>query len=104
MVCTYSNQMAESKSGLFSFARKFIMDLLKTLVVLASIARAASEQLCEHQWKGKFADHDVDGVPYLQARQNVEPPPLDIQPLIINGPSENRVDLIFFGDGCMWRE
>ncbi|OTA96772.1 hypothetical protein M434DRAFT_389786 [Hypoxylon sp. CO27-5] len=75
------------------------MNPFKTLVVLASIARAASEQLCEHQWKGKFADHDVDGVPYLQIRQDVPPPPLEIQPLIVNGPSSNRIDLIFFGDG-----
>lgn len=28
------------------------------------------------------------------------PPPLEIIPLIISGPSTNRVDLVFFSDGC----
>lgn len=28
------------------------------------------------------------------------PPPLTITPLLVSGPSENRVDLVFFGDGC----
>lgn len=42
---------------------------------------------------GKFANHHVDGVPYLQVKQNDSPPPLDIQPLIVNGPSSNRVDI-----------
>ncbi|KAI0014013.1 IgA peptidase M64-domain-containing protein [Xylariaceae sp. FL0662B] len=69
------------------------------LVLLAAIARDSLGQFCEHQWEGKFADHEVDGVPYLQARQDVPPPPLEIQPLIVNGPSSNRIDLIFFGDG-----
>jgi len=28
-------------------------------------------------------------------------PPLLVRPLIVSGPSENRVDLVFFSDGCM---
>ncbi|KAF5380731.1 hypothetical protein D9757_007158 [Collybiopsis confluens] len=28
------------------------------------------------------------------------PPPLEIHPLIVSGPSKNRVDLVFFSDGC----
>lgn len=72
-----------------------------SLVLIGSSLIAASAQLCEHQWDGPFADHEVEGVPYLRARQDTAPPPLDIQPLIINGPSENRIDLIFFGDGCV---
>jgi len=31
---------------------------------------------------------------------NVPPPPLEMVPLIISGPSTNRVDLVFFSDGC----
>lgn len=27
-------------------------------------------------------------------------PSLDIRPLIVHGPAENRVDLVFFSDGC----
>lgn len=57
-------------------------------------------QFCEHQWEGDFADHDVDGVPYLRVMESAAAPELEIRPLIVNGPSENRVDLIFFGDGC----
>lgn len=78
------------------------MIVTKSSVVLAVGLSVATAQKCEHQWDGPFAEHEVDGVPYLRARQNVAPPPLDIQPLIINGPSDNRVDLIFFGDGCMY--
>ncbi|KAL7621647.1 hypothetical protein AAE478_008974 [Parahypoxylon ruwenzoriense] len=75
------------------------MNILKNFLVRAAVAHVAFGQFCEHQWEGKFADHEVDGVPYLQARQNVPPPPLEIRPLIVNGPSSNRIDLIFFGDG-----
>lgn len=28
------------------------------------------------------------------------PPPLKVTPLLISGPSDNRIDLVFFGDGC----
>lgn len=28
------------------------------------------------------------------------PPPMTLTPLLVSGPSENRVDLVFFGDGC----
>ncbi|KAK6956168.1 hypothetical protein Daesc_001441 [Daldinia eschscholtzii] len=73
--------------------------IIKNFLVQAAITSIALGQFCEHQWEGKFADHEVDGVPYLQARQDVAPPPLEIRPLIVNGPSSNRVDLIFFGDG-----
>ncbi|KAI2619552.1 IgA peptidase M64-domain-containing protein [Hypomontagnella submonticulosa] len=75
------------------------MNIVKNILVGAVAARVAFGQYCEHQWEGRFADHEVDGVPYLRARQDVPPPPLDIQPLIVNGPSSNRVDFIFFGDG-----
>ena len=28
------------------------------------------------------------------------PPPMTLTPLLVSGPSGNRVDLVFFGDGC----
>ncbi len=54
---------------------------------------------CVHQF------HEED-IPYWYPDQEtfeysgVEPPPLEIEPLIISGPSSNRVDLVFFSDGC----
>lgn len=77
------------------------MNFLKSFLVLAlaPIAHTGSGQLCEHQWKGKFADNSMDGISYLQVKDDVPPPPLEIQPLSVNGPSSNRIDLIFFGDG-----
>lgn len=91
-----------SEPYLPSPARNPAMNTVKSFLVQAAITSVALGQFCEHQWEGKFADHEVDGVPYLQARQNVAPPPLEIRPLIVNGPSSNRVDLIFFGDGCTY--
>ncbi|KAJ7766478.1 IgA peptidase M64-domain-containing protein [Mycena maculata] len=38
---------------------------------------------------------DFDGVPS---------PPLEIQPLVVSGPSSNRVDLVFFSDGYLQEE
>lgn len=77
------------------------MTRLNNLLVLASGVGSAVGQFCEHQWEGDFAEHDVDGVPYMRVMEaNAAPPPLEIRPLIVNGPSDNRVDLIFFGDGC----
>lgn len=73
---------------------------IKTLVTLISGVASVAGQFCEHQWDGEFADHNVDGVPFLQAVETAAAPELEIRPLIVNGPSSNRVDLIFFGDGC----
>ena len=76
--------------------------LTSFLAGAAATAGIAAAQFCEHQWEGEFAaDPAAGGAQYLQDRQEgVAPPPLEIRPLIVNGPSENRVDLIFFGDGC----
>ncbi|KAI1203617.1 IgA peptidase M64-domain-containing protein [Nemania serpens] len=68
---------------------------MKGLLLLGAAATVAVAQFCEHQWEGNFARNASK----RRARPNVAPPPLDIQPLIINGPSSNRIDLIFFGDG-----
>lgn len=69
-----------------------------SLIGLTATAGVALGQQCEHQWSGAFSAGEIDAV--LQARQDVEPPPLEIRPLIVSGDSSNRVDLIFFGDGC----
>ncbi|KAK0185747.1 hypothetical protein F5146DRAFT_1071337 [Armillaria mellea] len=53
--------------------------------------------------------HEED-IPYWYPNQEaleysgVEPPPLEIEPLIISGPSSNRVDLAFFSDGYLLEE
>jgi hypothetical protein len=36
----------------------------------------------------------------LESDEKVEAPPLTIVPLLVSGPSSNRVDLTFFADGC----
>ncbi|KAH7368677.1 IgA peptidase M64-domain-containing protein [Plectosphaerella cucumerina] len=72
---------------------------LKTLLAFTWGLTSVVGQFCEHQWEGDFADHDVDGVPYLRVMEAAAAPELEIRPLIVNGPSSNRVDLIFFGDG-----
>lgn len=36
----------------------------------------------------------------LQSGQHVPSPPLEIEPLIVSGSESNRVDLVFFSDGC----
>lgn len=76
------------------------MPRLANFFSLALVLGTTLGQFCEHEWEGEFADHDVDGVPYLQVLESAAPPPLEIQPLIVTGPSSKRVDLIFFGDGC----
>ena len=73
--------------------------LSTSLIALTASAGVAVGQQCEHQWTGAFSAEEIDAV--LYARQDVEPPPLEIRPLIVGGDSSNRVDLIFFGDGCM---
>lgn len=75
----------------------------KRLAVLLGLASSrVLGQYCEHQWEGKFSDQQEDGVAYLDGVESTAAPPLEIRPLIISGPSKNRVDLIFFGDGCEW--
>lgn len=32
--------------------------------------------------------------------QAVAPPPLEVRPLFLSGPTGNRVDLVFLADGC----
>lgn len=76
------------------------MNVFKALLVTAVTIPVALAQFCEHQWDGEWADRKVDGLPYLQVRDSIDPPELDIRPLIVNGPSRNRIDLIFFSDGC----
>lgn len=38
---------------------------------------------------------------YIIKDRPVKSPPLKIEPLIQSGPTNNRVDLVFFSDGCM---
>ncbi|KAI0204293.1 IgA peptidase M64-domain-containing protein [Astrocystis sublimbata] len=70
---------------------------MKSFVALTALASLARAQFCEHQWEGDFAKRSRDDTAHM--RRAVAPPPLDIQPLIVTGPSQNRIDFIFFGDG-----
>ncbi|KAJ6615829.1 IgA peptidase M64-domain-containing protein [Mycena sp. CBHHK59/15] len=42
--------------------------------------------------------------PFADAGGTVPPPPLEIEYLILSGPSSNRVDLVFFSDGYLTEE
>ncbi|KAJ3894832.1 IgA peptidase M64-domain-containing protein [Lentinula edodes] len=46
---------------------------------------------------------DADAQVYLTGPV-ANPPPLEIEPLIVSGPSKNRVDLVFFSDGYLLEE
>lgn len=56
---------------------------------------------------GSFTTHDTLGGQRMQDASQTfmqsgshDIPPLEIHPLIQSGPSDNRVDLVFFADGC----
>lgn len=62
------------------------------------------KQACQGAWGSK----DIPDQSILSSVQELSqcafdkaPPPLVIKPLIQSGPSTNRVDLVFFSDGCM---
>ncbi|KAG6812512.1 hypothetical protein H0H92_002511 [Tricholoma furcatifolium] len=40
----------------------------------------------------------------LETLKDVPSPPLEVHPLIVSGPSHNRVDLVFFSDGYLLEE
>ncbi|KAG8944519.1 hypothetical protein FRC04_001741 [Tulasnella sp. 424] len=50
----------------------------------------------------------LDDIPFAiedgGPKEQVAPPPLMIKPLFISGPSENRIDLVFFSDGYTTEE
>ena len=50
----------------------------------------------ENYINGQFALANTPKTPPLR------PPPMTLTPLLVSGPSENRVDLVFFGDGCKY--
>ncbi|KIK69982.1 hypothetical protein GYMLUDRAFT_34387 [Collybiopsis luxurians FD-317 M1] len=48
--------------------------------------------------------HDVGTQDQISFATSADPPPLEIRPLIVSGPSRNRVDLVFFSDGYLLEE
>lgn len=54
----------------------------------------------------RFSELDTQttlGIPFVgqsAPKPKTPSPPLEILPLIVSGPSDNRVDLVFFSDGC----
>ena len=72
-----------------------------------SQAWAYATHLCGDRANWNFQVLTDSSVATLHAGQGatsvpaqVDPPPLDIEPLITSGDSSNRVDLVFFSDGC----
>ncbi len=64
--------------------------------------------LCKHgEWMRGSVGRDMGGVPSVAGQEVFSEislshayPPLEIFPLIKSGSSSNRVDLVFFSDGC----
>lgn len=61
-------------------------------------------QTCQGAWGSKNVPEQSimsSSQELSQCAFDKTPPPLVIKPLIQSGPSTNRVDLVFFSDGCM---
>lgn len=67
----------------------------------------AARNLCGNGFGVSWADSKVQHtdqavlVPPTLDKPSGNAPPLQVEPLIQTGPSSNRVDLVFFSDGCM---
>ncbi|KAJ7223899.1 IgA peptidase M64-domain-containing protein [Mycena haematopus] len=92
-----------------------LLPLLATLVLPVALGHDARSGKCLTDWH----EHDnleLELAPEAQARlsswpdtekgefDGVEVPPLEILPLVVSGPTSNRVDLIFFADGYLQEE
>ena len=68
-------------------------------------ARACDSNIVHHAPEGSTTRQEILSLPQgvksgLGSTTETESPPLEIQALHISGPSGNRVDLVFFSDGC----
>ncbi|KAL0960943.1 hypothetical protein HGRIS_005948 [Hohenbuehelia grisea] len=54
--------------------------------------------------KASGRPQEVLGQPADQAHGTTPPPPLEVESLIVSGPAENRIDLVFFSDGYLPEE
>lgn len=62
---------------------------------------AAVQSVCDNTPRDASWTWDgTDTQAAFRTRPPTKSPPLHISPLIQSGPSSNRVDLVFFGDGC----
>ncbi|KAJ7234471.1 IgA peptidase M64-domain-containing protein [Mycena rebaudengoi] len=61
--------------------------------------KSAQETPGEFEFLGKD-----DAQAHFKENEAIPPPPLEIAPLIVSGPSDNRVDLVFFSDGYLPEE
>ncbi|KAH9932711.1 IgA peptidase M64-domain-containing protein [Epithele typhae] len=66
-----------------------------------------AERTCGDRRGWDFHVHvgaDLQGALGAQYGRRVDPPPLDVEPLITSGDADNRVDLVFFSDGYTEKE
>ncbi|KAF7357461.1 hypothetical protein MSAN_01342200 [Mycena sanguinolenta] len=94
-----------------------LLPLLVTSLLHVALAHDAQGGKCLTDWR--HDDFDVVAAPFFDEAQarlsswsstdkdsfaGVPVPPLEIRPLAISGPSNNRVDLTFFADGYLQDE
>jgi hypothetical protein len=75
----------------------------ETLWIHARMLCVAFEDVEQHSSDTLSLENDIKSQLTLDGSSRVPsppPPPMILTPLLISGPSENRVDLVFFGDGC----
>ena len=64
-------------------------------------AKELCPDLASPEARGDFSQTiRADQHTFLTTRPSIKPE-LELYPLVLSGPSENRVDLTFFSDGCM---
>lgn len=61
----------------------------------------AEERLAQLSYSVELEEDQVVLPATVSTKLRVPSPPLQITPLISSGSSSNRVDLVFFSDGCM---
>jgi hypothetical protein len=66
-------------------------------------AKELCPDLTAQEALGEFFHPNADQHTFLST-QPFTTPDLELHPLVLSGPSGNRVDLTFFSDGCMYLE
>ncbi|KAJ2933385.1 hypothetical protein H1R20_g3718, partial [Candolleomyces eurysporus] len=76
------------------------------LKVPQSLAPGASMSAPPHRRRppSLLAGEITSNFHFCPGNPPVEAPPLDVRPLVLSGPSDNRVDLVFFSDGYLASE
>lgn len=75
-------------------------ELIKVFGYQESLVQAKASELCFNNLDVPMESNQGTFPYHLQSYFDIRSLPLDIQPLIVSGPAENRVDFTFFSDGC----